>query len=251
MLPNVSKIPTYDPVTKSLILPSVSIDDVMYGKIILHLDSDGAFSLNNSPILDSAIVSHSSYNLGYLIIHSLIVEGHRYANATFHLNAAGKFVLVSVFDPIIVKPTSYENKNVDIAIIVNNIRKKIKKIIELEYGNGKEVYADLIQIVRWFPGMEQQPHADDMKNIDDADKWFNHRDFGAILYLNDDYEGGITYYPEYELGIIPKSGRLAIHPGDSDHLHGVTKIENVNRYTIASFWTFDKSYESDYSFIPE
>jgi hypothetical protein len=145
----------------------------------------------------------------------------------------------------------FENKNVDIAIIVNNIRKKIKKIIELEYGNGKEVYADLIQIVRWFPGMEQQPHADDMKNIDDADKWFNHRDFGAILYLNDDYEGGITYYPEYELGIIPKSGRLAIHPGDSDHLHGVTKIENVNRYTIASFWTFDKSYESDYSFIPE
>jgi hypothetical protein len=113
MLPNVSKIPTYDPVTKSLILPSVSIDDVMYGKIILHLDSDGAFSLNNSPILDSAIVSHSSYNLGYLIIHSLIVEGHRYANATLHLNAAGKFVLVSVFDPIIVKPTSYENKNID------------------------------------------------------------------------------------------------------------------------------------------
>jgi hypothetical protein len=139
----------------------------------------------------------------------------------------------------------------EIAIIINNIRKKIKETIQIEYGNGKEVYADLIQLVRWFPGMEQHPHADDMKNIEDSDEWFHHRDFGAILYLNNDYEGGITFYPEYELGIVPKPGMLAVHPGDSDHIHGVTRIENSNRYTIASFWTFDKKYEHDYSFITE
>jgi len=145
----------------------------------------------------------------------------------------------------------FKNGDTEIAIILNNIRKKIKETIELEYGNGKEVYADLIQLVRWFPGMEQHPHADDMKNVEDSPEWFHHRDFGSIIYLNNDYEGGITFYPEYEIGILPKVGMLAVHPGDSDHLHGVTRIENVNRYTIASFWTFDKTYEHDYSFISE
>ena len=145
----------------------------------------------------------------------------------------------------------FNSEDHEIAIIINNIRKKIKETIQTEYGNGKEVYADLIQLVRWFPGMEQHPHADDMKNIEDSDEWFHHRDFGAILYLNNDYEGGITFYPEYELGIVPKPGMLAVHPGDSDHIHGVTRIENSNRYTIASFWTFDKKYEHDYSFISE
>ena len=145
----------------------------------------------------------------------------------------------------------FNSEDHEIAIIINNIRKKIKETIQTEYGNGKEVYADLIQLVRWFPGMEQHPHADDMKNIEDSDEWFHHRDFGAILYLNNDYEGGITVYPEYELGIVPKPGMLAVHPGDSDHIHGVTRIENSNRYTIASFWTFDKKYEHDYSFISE
>ena len=145
----------------------------------------------------------------------------------------------------------FKNGDKEIALILNNIRKKIKETIQTEYGNGKEVYADLIQLVRWFPGMEQHPHADDMKNIEDSDEWFHHRDFGAILYLNNDYEGGITFYPEYELGIVPKPGMLAVHPGDSDHIHGVTRIENSNRYTIASFWTFDKTYEYDYSFISE
>jgi hypothetical protein len=145
----------------------------------------------------------------------------------------------------------FESGDNQIAIILNNIRKKIKETIQAEYGNGKEVYADLIQLVRWFPGMEQHPHADDMKNVEDADEWFHHRHFGAILYLNNDYKGGITFYPEYEIGIVPKPGMLAVHPGDSDHIHGVTRIEDSNRYTVASFWTFDKTYEHDYSFIQE
>lgn len=102
-----------------------------------------------------------------------------------------------------------------------------------------EVYSDTLQIVRWFPGMEQPPHADDMTNTDIPG--FDHRMFGSIIYLNDDYEGGQTYYPNYKISITPQAGKLAVHPGDPDHLHGVTKIEGGMRYTIASFWTLDKN----------
>lgn len=155
-----------------------------------------------------------------------------------------------VWDNRVIGPESLIIKgHRDLAITIDNIRKKIKETLEKEYGDGKEIFCDLIQLIRWFPGMEQPPHADDMKNVSDASSWFHHRDFGVILYLNDDYDGGHTYYPQYDIDITPVSNMLAAHPGDSDHMHGVTKVEGGMRYTIASFWTFDREYERDYSFI--
>ena len=107
-----------------------------------------------------------------------------------------------------------------------------------------EVYSDTLQIVRWFPEMEQLPHADDMSNTEH--QGFEHREFGSIIYLNDNYEGGKTYYPNFNTSITPKVGTLAVHPGDPEHLHGVTKIENSIRYTLVSFWTQDKLKGQDW-----
>lgn len=118
-----------------------------------------------------------------------------------------------------------------------NLRCAVK--IKEEYNIDKPVYSDTLQAIRWFPEMEQTPHADDMTNTDL--KGFEHRVFGSIIYLNDNYDGGHTYYPNYNFEITPEVGKLAIHPGDPEHLHGVTKIKNNIRYTIASFWTFEKN----------
>lgn len=118
-----------------------------------------------------------------------------------------------------------------------NIRCKEK--IKEEYG-VEFIYADTLQVIRWFPGMEQSPHADDMSNTEV--EGHRHRAFGSVIYLNEEYEGGHTYYPNFNFEVIPKVGTLAVHPGDPEHLHGVTKIENGIRYTIASFWTKDKNF---------
>jgi hypothetical protein len=128
------------------------------------------------------------------------------------------------------------DKNAAVIMLDANIRcgQKIKE----EYGLDENVYSDTLQVVRWFPGMEQPPHADDMSNTDISG--FDHRAFGSIIYLNDNYEGGQTYYPNFDFKTTPKVGSLAIHPGDPEHLHGVTKIEGAVRYTIASFWTLNK-----------
>lgn len=119
---------------------------------------------------------------------------------------------------------------------INNIQ---QKMIE-EYNLTEVPYPDTLDIVRWFPGMEQTPHCDDMSDSDSKQQ-FKHRYFGCIIYLNDDYGGGYTYYPEHNFSIKPKSGKLAIHLGDCNHRHGVTKILNKTRYTIASFWGFNKN----------
>lgn len=122
-------------------------------------------------------------------------------------------------------------------IIINAI-KNLQNVIKSHY-KVDEIYPDLIQVVRWFPGMSQPPHADDMTDTDITG--FEHRVFGSIIYLNDNYSGGETYYPKYNYSVTPKAGKLAIHPGDPDHLHGVTTIENNIRYTLASFWTKEKN----------
>lgn len=121
------------------------------------------------------------------------------------------------------------------------IGKRIQGAIIQEYSVS-ETYPDLINIIRWFPGMSQPPHADDMTNVVDQDhSAFHHREFGAIIYLNDNYHGGETYYPQHNFAIKPKAGSLAIHPGTPEYLHGVTEISGGIRYTISSFWTSDRS----------
>jgi hypothetical protein len=120
-------------------------------------------------------------------------------------------------------------------ILFANIR--CEEIIKDKYKD-KEVFPDLLQIVRWFPGMRQPPHADDMTNTEV--KGLEHRKYGSIIYLNDDYGGGKTFYPQHNFEITPKKGRLAIHPGTPDYMHGVSEVKNGIRYTIASFWTNDE-----------
>jgi prolyl 4-hydroxylase len=130
------------------------------------------------------------------------------------------------------------NYNEKAASIMLDANVRCSQEIKKQYNLDKDVYPDTLQVVRWFPGMEQHPHADDMSNTDIAG--FDHRMFGTVLYLNNNYSGGHTFYPNFDFEIVPKQGTLAMHPGDPEHLHGVTKIESGIRYTIASFWTYEK-----------
>ena len=139
--------------------------------------------------------------------------------------------------------TIYNEYSKEIGEMLYEIRQRVANAIKDSY-NLLDIYPDLFQVIRWFPGQEQAPHADDMTNSPDKEhmQWFNHREYGAIVYLNDNYSGGHTYYPNHNFDISPAVGKLAIHPGDPEHLHGVSKIEDGVRYTLASFWTQDSQY---------
>lgn len=129
----------------------------------------------------------------------------------------------------------------NIRTIFNNICIKMQQILQFQYNLDKSIYPDTIDLVRWFEGMSQHPHCDDMSDSSTESPKFNHRYFGCIIYLNEDYEGGRTIYPEHNYEVTPKSGRLAIHLGDCNHRHGVSPVKGNTRYTIGSFWTFDKT----------
>lgn len=124
---------------------------------------------------------------------------------------------------------------------IDKAKDKIKELYNLDY----DVYPDILQVVRWFDGQEQMPHSDDM--VSSGVEGFSHRLYGSIIYLNSDFLGGATYYVNTNNIIIPEIGKLAVHPGDEEHTHGVTRIRNGTRYTIASFWTKDVNKSYDYS----
>lgn len=100
------------------------------------------------------------------------------------------------------------------------------------------LYGDTLQIVRWLPGYELQPHAD-RENPDGAPHPFPWRDFAAITFLNADFTGGELYFPNQSLVVKPSPGVSIIFPGDLNYLHGVNAVKTGVRYTVASFFTYD------------
>ena len=134
----------------------------------------------------------------------------------------------------------YDQYDKQLGLLMFDLRNRTAEKIKEAYRLN-EVYADMTTLVRWFPGQEQTLHADDMTNLE-GHEHFNHREFGSIIYLNNNYSGGNTYYSQHDIQIVPEPGMLAVHPGDTEHFHGVTKVEGNIRYTIASFWTTNKQY---------
>jgi len=122
-----------------------------------------------------------------------------------------------------------------------NYLNKVSPLIQ-SIGNGNKVYSDHINFVKWWDGYEQPPHADGeySNGIEHPYPW---RKFGCVFYLNDDYEGGELYFPNFDIEVKPQSNMVIFFPGDTLHLHGVRNVTNGIRHTIASFWGYDESYK--------
>jgi hypothetical protein len=71
--------------------------------------------------------------------------------------------------------------------------------------------------------------------------WSGH--LANILYLNDDYEGGELFFPDFKFQIKPKPGMLVSFPGNTHYLHGVTKTSGNTRYSC-SLWTKFEDFDN-------
>ena len=72
--------------------------------------------------------------------------------------------------------------------------------------------------------------------------WSGH--LSIITYLNDNYDGGILYFPDQDVHIQPRPGMLVMFPGNLHFLHGVTEISNNTRYTV-SLWTRFSDFKNE------
>lgn len=114
----------------------------------------------------------------------------------------------------------------------------------LSQHTDKQLYCEHLSIARWPEGYNLEPHADAENPAGLAPHPYPWRNFAMITFLNQDFDGGILYFPNQKLEIIPQPGKSIIFPGSLQYLHGVTKILKGNRYTIASFLTYDTTKSS-------
>jgi hypothetical protein len=104
------------------------------------------------------------------------------------------------------------------------------------------LYSDTAQVVRWHEGQELTPHADNLEP-DGRPNATPHRAFSSLIYLNDDYGGGETYFPGHGVRLTPEAGALVLFGAGPQYVHGVTRVTRGLRYTNAGWFTFDKDRE--------
>jgi hypothetical protein len=67
-------------------------------------------------------------------------------------------------------------------------------------------------------------------------------EYGIVIYLNDDYEGGEIYYPNRGITHKPTKNSLVIHSAGVDYTHGVNAVKSGTRLFI-TLWAFYNDIE--------
>jgi hypothetical protein len=91
---------------------------------------------------------------------------------------------------------------------------------------------DSLDFINPIRGIQRLRTGESMpSHVDTVD---NNIKYGVVIYLNDNFEGGFTEYPELNLYIKPKKGNLVIH--DASILHGASVVIGLNtRYILSAF----------------
>lgn len=124
--------------------------------------------------------------------------------------------------------------NLEIYNIVDKYILKMKYFLEDAFNVKLSTRPPVI--IRWFPGLEQRPHADKQLN-DGSPNPFPNYDLNSLIYYNDNFEGGELYYPQHDIEVKPEPGLAVAHPGDINYLHGVRMVTSGERFTTPSFYT--------------
>lgn len=91
-----------------------------------------------------------------------------------------------------------------------------------------------------------EPKHDEKNEYSTQEKYFPYFWSGHlsnIIYLNDDFDGGELFFPDFDIEIKPKPGMLAVFPGNTHYLHGVRKTSGNTRYTC-TLWTKFKDFDN-------
>jgi hypothetical protein len=82
------------------------------------------------------------------------------------------------------------------------------------------------QLVRYIPGGRYLAHKD-------AGMDFEDRYFTVVCYLNDEFEGGTTWFPHLGYRSIPQSGKTILFP--ANYLHSAEAVLKGEKYVVVSW----------------
>ena len=120
---------------------------------------------------------------------------------------------------------------------VSRIQEEIERSFSLEV-HPETKYA----VTVYVEGAELPGHFDRAELIaGPTPNGYPHRDISSVLYLNDDFVGGVFSFDIQGIRIIPKAGTLILFPGTRPFTHSVSVLESGLRYTVPQFWAVKTS----------
>lgn len=96
-------------------------------------------------------------------------------------------------------------------------------------------------------------HADNCVMSNDGfchreDPAYTWRDYSAILYLNDEFDGGEFFFADSQTKqhvqsiVRPRCGRVVVFSAGGENLHGVQAVRSGKRCAVALWFTQDEEY---------
>ena len=112
---------------------------------------------------------------------------------------------------------------------------------EIERSFFLEVHPETgYSVTAYVKGTELIGHFDGAEPISTTNG-YPHRDISSVLYLNDDFVGGVFSFDIQGIKITPKAGTLILFSGTEPFTHSVSILESGLRYVIPQFWAIKNS----------
>lgn len=122
------------------------------------------------------------------------------------------------------------------------IRRAIADYIVKAYQREMEWF-EAPALMRYQTGGHFLRHADSETYDRDRKVWvkLSDRDISLLLYLNEDFEGGLLSFPVFNWTYRPRAGDLLFFPSDSRFQHQAHPVKSGRRYALVSFMAVTKA----------
>ncbi|XP_005798321.1 prolyl 3-hydroxylase 1 [Xiphophorus maculatus] len=144
-----------------------------------------------------------------------------------------------------------------------DLSEKVRKVLESYFRLDTPLYFSYSHLVCRSAIDEKQEdrkdlshpvHADNCVLVSDLNQCkkeppaYTHRDYSAILYLNDDFEGGEFIFTELDAKTVtaevhPRCGRVVGFGAGKENPHGVRAVTKGQRCAVALWFTLDPTHE--------
>jgi prolyl 4-hydroxylase len=101
-------------------------------------------------------------------------------------------------------------------------------------------HAEACSILRYQPGQYYKRHIDNLllsDRFEEVAQGVPTRDISIVGYLNDDFEGGETFFDRQDLKVKPEAGSVLVFPAYYTHPHQSLPVLQGEKYSFTT-WLF-------------
>lgn len=126
--------------------------------------------------------------------------------------------------------------------VINEVALQVESIFSVKVNRPKP------NISKMPSGFKEQLHHDKMfdsyqfESISIPDK-----DITAVIYWNDDFNGGKLSFKQHKVSVTPKPGLVVMFPSDKNFQHEVTEVQNGDRYATVLFFSVTSRNQEGYA----